>query len=674
MGCVASSSSSSSSSKVSNAPRVPNKKLYQRKENIRKAQLEKKSKPDNSLNTSKITSTVYRLHPDSTPTIKEKKKQLLYLADKGTFLSPPSSPMKIKETSLLSVKKADSLSHNNNPNNNNSPNNNSNSDGNGSQSPTSPALVFTPSKPFSVINRLEKLYKKLRYQLGPMSDDEITHDEERHEAMMLYGQQGGGRVLESAVKLLNENEDNLFLHKIVWRSICLNLIRMIKIKADIFTLIDTIVAAFYGNDAAFFAFTSAQSCAIYSLFLCTTYHGLTIIEKEEEEKQQQQQGDNNSNNNGQRQKSFIKLCYGYLTSNDKMKDKSGLSIIRTLLHTYIVNRYIFNIHYSTLYRDTKYNENHSKGDISKEAVLDHIYNWAMQWLANDKQNIETSKVLSIPPSPTNKDDVNNNNNDDKKTHGNNDDDGLIENNALETYEKQINASQDLYNRLRADIKQQKASVDDDFDDEQDNNNDDIRDTSLKNNNSEKEDGQYVIDYEIVRVLEFNRSDPHIFMQLYTHWRKEKYTPEHLVDMNALTCVLGVLQRANPENIIYGSIVVAATMCLLYTMEGPNAYERLIRSETKRLEKEENMKKHMQLKTDVENYSHGISKISLTNTTNNNKNVRALQTLANAGSTIHDAYIWADSNSELFPNTRKRIQSEKIESIFSNGLPQIFFED
>ena len=143
--------------------------------------------------------------------------------------------------------------------------------------------------------------------------------------------------------------------------------------------------------------------------------------------------------------------------------------------------------------DTKYNENHSKGDISKEAVLDHIYNWAMQWLANDKQNIETSKVLSIPPSPTNKDDVNNNNKDDKKTHGNNDDDGLIENNALETYEKQINASQDLYNRLRADIKQQKASVDDDFDDEQDNNNDDIRDTSLKNNNSEEEDGQYVID-------------------------------------------------------------------------------------------------------------------------------------------------------------------------------------
>ena len=124
MGCVA---SSSSSSKVSNAPRVPNKKLYQRKENIRKAQLEKKSKPDNSLNTSKITSTVYRLHPDSTPTIKEKKKQLLYLADKGTFLSPPSSPMKTKETSLLSVKKADSLSHNN-PNNNNSPNNNNNSE------------------------------------------------------------------------------------------------------------------------------------------------------------------------------------------------------------------------------------------------------------------------------------------------------------------------------------------------------------------------------------------------------------------------------------------------------------------------------------------------------------------------------------------------------------------
>ena len=80
---------------------------------------------------------------------------------------------------------------------------------------------------------------------------------------------------------------------------------------------------------------------------------------------------------------------------------------------------------------------------------------------------------------------------------------------------------------------------------------------------------------------------------------------------------------------------------------------------------------MQLKTDVENYSHGISKISLTNATNNNKNVRALQTLANAGSTIHDAYIWADCNSELFPNTRKRIQSEKIESIFNNHIDMIF---
>ena len=125
------------------------------------------------------------------------------------------------------------------------------------------------------------------------------------------------------------------------------------------------------------------------------------------------------------------------------------------------------------------------------------------------------------------------------------------------------------------------------------------------------DGQYLIDYEIVRVPEFNRSDPHIFMQLYTHWRKEKYSPQDLVDMNALTCVLGVLQRANPENIIYGSIIIAATMCLLYTMEGPHAFERLIQSETKRLQNEERSKQRNELKRDLENYANGISKVNLT---------------------------------------------------------------
>ena len=281
--------------------------------------------------------------------------------------------------------------------------------------------------------------------------------------------------------------------------------------------------------------------------------------------------------------------------------------------------------------------------------------WGKAWLSNDKQHAETSQIMSIPPSPTNS--ANNNSdatidNEDQVNDADANTDDSMENNALRTYEKQIVASQNLYDRLRADIKSRKGFADDFA----------LSETSEKNSQNMRsagKDGQYLIDYEIVRVLEFNRSDPHIFMQLYTHWRKEKYTPQDLVDMNALTCVLGVLQRANPENIIYGSIVIAATMCLLYTMEGPHAFERLIQSETKRLQNEERSKQRNELKREVENYANGISKVTLTSRskTGSSRNLRALQTLANAGSTIHDAYIWADSNSELFPSTRKNAEDD-----------------
>ena len=110
---------------------------------------------------------------------------------------------------------------------------------------------------------------------------------------------------------------------------------------------------------------------------------------------------------------------------------------------------------------------------------------------------------------------------------------------------------------------------------------------------------------------------------------------------------------------------------------PLAFERLIQSETKRLQKEERPKQRNELKRDLDNYSSGISKVNLTSRsqTGSSRNLRALQTLANAGSTIHDAYIWADSNSELFPSTRKNAEDDgKYSNIFSEGLPQVFFED
>ena len=626
MGC----GSSQVSSTVNGSRSIPDQKRYKRREDIKKARLEKQSRPDKSLNTSKITSTVYRLHPDSTPTITAKKKKLLYLAERDTFLSPPSSPIDraVPNPSLASYEKPSGVEQ--------------------TESPQSPPLLFSPNKPFSVTNRLQQLYKKLKYQLEPMAEDEITHEEERHDAMMLYGQHAGIKTLKSALQLLNSNEDNLFLHKIVWQSICRDLATYVQAKEHVFAILSTIIAAFYGNDAAFFAFTSAQSFAVYLLFLCTAK--LTGLRREAGE----QLGTENM------QAKSIEACYEYLFSNANSREKSGLSIARTLLHTYVVNRYIFNTHYSALYADSKMVDLHKQlyeysVVVEPPQFLDDIYTWGKAWLSNDKQHAKISKIMSVPPSPTNS-----TSNDagttidpgDQINDAGADANDSTENNALRTYEKQILASQNLYDRLRVDIKNKKGFADDDF-----------SLSEARENNKTDKDGQYLVDYEIVRVLEFNRSDPHIFMQLYTHWRKEKYTPQDLVDMNALTCVLGVLQRANPENIIYGSIVTAATMCLLYTMEGPNAFERLIQSETKRLQNEERSKRRDELKRDVENYSNGISKVTLTgrSKTGSNRNLRALQTLANAGSTIHDAYIWADSNSELFPNTRKTCRTDAVPS-------------
>ena len=95
------------------------------------------------------------------------------------------------------------------------------------------------------------------------------------------------------------------------------------------------------NDAAFFAFTSAQSFAVYLLFLCTAK--LTSLRREAGEQL----------DTGNTQAKSIEACYEYLFSNADSREKSGLSIARTLLHTYVVNRYVFNTHYSTLYADPK---------------------------------------------------------------------------------------------------------------------------------------------------------------------------------------------------------------------------------------------------------------------------------------------------------------------------------
>ena len=188
MGCGSSQVSSAANASYN----IPNQKQYKRREEIKKARLEKQSRPDKSLNASKITSTVYRLHPDSTPTIKVKKKKLLYLAKRDTFLSPPNSPSDQPDPnpSLANRENVAGVEQ--------------------LGSPQSPPLLFSPNKPFSVTSRLQKLYKKLKYQLEPMADDEITHEEERHDAVMIYGQQAGVKTLKSVLEVLKSNEDNLF--------------------------------------------------------------------------------------------------------------------------------------------------------------------------------------------------------------------------------------------------------------------------------------------------------------------------------------------------------------------------------------------------------------------------------------------------------------------------------
>ena len=70
MGCGSSQVSSAANASYS----LPNQKQYKRREQIKKARLEKQSRPDKSLSASKITSTVYRLHPDTRRRLKRKKR------------------------------------------------------------------------------------------------------------------------------------------------------------------------------------------------------------------------------------------------------------------------------------------------------------------------------------------------------------------------------------------------------------------------------------------------------------------------------------------------------------------------------------------------------------------------------------------------------------------------
>ena len=141
---------------------------------------------------------------------------------------------------------------------------------------------------------------------------------------------------------------------------------MFKPKEQVFATLSTIVTAFYGNDAAFFAFTSAQSFAVYLLFLCTAK--LTSLRREAGEQL----------DTGNTQAKSIEACYEYLFSNANSREKSGLSIARTLLHTYVVNRYVFNTHYSTLYTDPKIVEVHKRlyqysVSVEPPQLLDDIY-------------------------------------------------------------------------------------------------------------------------------------------------------------------------------------------------------------------------------------------------------------------------------------------------------------
>ena len=80
-----------------------------------------------------------------------------------------------------------------------------------------------------------------------MADDEITHEEERHDAMMMYGQHAGVKTLKSVLEVLKSNEDNLFLHKILWQSICRDLHSYVQTKEQVFAILSTIVTAFYGK-------------------------------------------------------------------------------------------------------------------------------------------------------------------------------------------------------------------------------------------------------------------------------------------------------------------------------------------------------------------------------------------------------------------------------------------
>ena len=640
---------------------VPDAKQYRVRLERQRERLATKSRPASHLQNIKITSTVYRLGVDDPGVV---------FATDTTLPSPPPSP-----------------DHHNNRFSEQEV-----------AIPKSPPLVFEPSKPFRVTHRLKVLYEKLRYQIEPLEEDEITHDEERQDALLLYGQGGASHSLSKLIVLLSQHSDNLFLHKLGWETCCRRHKEWILSHDHANQIVASIVAAFHDNEAHFFAFTSSQSVAIRLLYILSReYLEFTVAEEKTAD---------------------TRIPWEvYLEKTTVYKSEGGLAIICMLLHTYLVNRIVFNFHFERLYQDERDYElsrgargcqAHSvqdSGAINGEyAQSEHerIFEWAQRWLRNYDSTLGSPLSFSPPPLLTLTKTLAKSEGSSERG-GDGDDVPVGSNafeqrkaavksfrrrraghsNALETYYTQITASQELYTRVRkkqgvfkSPPKPSKYALVVDTD------NDSFR-TPVHNRglgvveNPIQESVQaplavpdanrYIVDLDLVKALQFNRSDPHIFIQLYQHWKNQKYTPAELVNLNALTCVLGVMQRLDPEHIIYGSGMVAAILALVFMMEGPNAYETLISREKRRLQDEKVRQTTAQQKLSEKTRATASHVLAAQCRTTDS----ALQTLEEAGSTIHDAFIWADTNFELFPSTWQKHAEDGSVSIFRDGLPEIF---
>ena len=594
---------------------VPSKRAHDFRNRRIESKLAAKSVPSRNIKSTKISSTVYRLN-EMSPILQQHAGGSVQFASAETIPSPPSSPQHSNEAR-----------------------------GGEPQSPGSPPLFFEANKPFRVTDRLKQLYEKLKYRLGPLEEDEITHDEERQDALLIYGQLGGTQDLGSLLELLNAHSDNLFLHKLGWEACCGMHRGWLQKMDDANRMLAAIVAAFYSNEAHFFGFSSAQSCAVRLLYIIFDTH------------YRAEQGGANAAPPPQQQPWEV-----YLDTSTAQKRGSGVAILCMLLHTYVVNRVVFNFHFHRMQRAGGGSHDDAAGGSTaatpSSSETAKMYAWAQAWLArydaaaavtvrNDKDPGRPASSTSPPPATN-------------VGSSRAQEAADIQHNALETYSRQVLASQALYARLKdqAALPRPAASQTSKY-------------VAIAANDEQMDDtpNQYVVDRDLVRALEFNRSDPHIFIQLYHHWRMQKYTPGDLVDLNAMTCVLSVLNRLDPEHIIYGSGMVASIIALVYMMEGPNAFERLIRKEKDKLLKE---KADSAAKAKKEERSRAVaSHVLISNARSTDK---ALHLLANAGSTIHDAFIWADTNFELFPPmwTRDPAKGGNV-SIFQHGLPNIFYD-